>query len=344
LNSRPDSCSRCRRSEDETRPQWRAVGAELVCPNCLSSIEFETARRAPISPIDRYLENLRRDLDVSPRQRRRIVSEVGGHLRESAAEEAAAHGLSRWESERAAINRMGDVESIVGGYELSRPRRSRTSGRAVMAVTAAAVVGCGGVAFGVHHRRQEDAATVPATVSMTSGGRCLNIQGAASGTRVAMGNRTYTAPYRRCGSKQTLLPFPWSATGHGGKPYFGVTKLPVWAVSKQTGNHTAVVSPPRTNPITVVKDSGSHCTRLPFVLGETPSFVVLEIVSRTDGVEYRHFQQRGKHVHHNHLHWCGANVTGRPIRPGRYWWSVLVRWRDGSQTFSNTAPIDVVRG
>jgi hypothetical protein len=344
LTIRPDNCSRCKRAEDETRPQWRAVGNELVCPNCLSSIEFETARRAPISPIDRYLEDLRRDLDVSPRRRRRIVSEVGGHLRESADEEAAAHGLSRWDSECAAISRMGDVESIVGGYELSQPRRSRTSGRAVMAVTAVAVVGCGGVVFGVHHRRQEETAAVPATVSMAPGGRCLSIQAAAPGTRVVMGNRTYTTPYRQCGLKVTLQPFPWSATAHAGKPYFGVTNLPVWAVSKRAGNHTAVVLPPRTSPITVVKYTDSHCTLLPFKLGARPVEVHLEIVSRKDGIRFRHFGQRGKGTGNNHLHWCGANVTEKPIRPGRYWWYVLVTWHGGSQTLSNAQPIDVVRG
>ena len=118
-----ESCSRCRRPADSTRGEWRAVGDELVCPGCLSALETETAPLAPRSPIEHYLKELDRRLELPVRRRRRVVAEVEAHLRESAAEERELHSLSPWQSERAAIARMGDVGTIVAGYELTEPKR-----------------------------------------------------------------------------------------------------------------------------------------------------------------------------------------------------------------------------
>jgi hypothetical protein len=118
-----ESCSRCRRPADSTRGEWRAVGDELVCPGCLSALETETAPLAPRSPIDHYLKELDRRLELPVRRRRRVVAEVEAHLRESATEERELHSLSPWQSERAAIARMGDVGTIVAGYELTEPKR-----------------------------------------------------------------------------------------------------------------------------------------------------------------------------------------------------------------------------
>lgn len=156
MPDRPDACSRCRRPADESRPQWRAVGDELVCPGCLSSLESETAPLAPDSPIDRYLKELSRDLEVGPLRRRRIVAEVGQHLRESSREQAEEHDLSRWQSERAAIERMGSVDAIVAAYELSQPSSRRPTRTAVVAVTSCAVLAVGAVTVGMSHRTRSD--------------------------------------------------------------------------------------------------------------------------------------------------------------------------------------------
>ena len=164
MPDRPDACARCRRPADESRPQWRAVGDELVCPGCLSSLESETAPLAPASPIDRYLKELSRDLEVGPLQRRRIVAEVGQHLRESSREQAEEHDLSRWQSERAAIDRMGSVDAIVAAYELSQPSSRRPTHIALVALTGCAVLAVGAVTVGMSHRNGSHRAS-PATPS-----------------------------------------------------------------------------------------------------------------------------------------------------------------------------------
>ena len=167
MPDRPDACARCRRPADESRPQWRAVGDELVCPGCLSSLESGTAPIAPGSPIDRYLKELGRDLEVGPLRRRRILAEVGQHLRESSREQAEEHDLSRWQSERAAIDRMGSVETIVAAYELSQPSSRRPTRTAVVALTGCAVLAVGAVTVGMAHRTRSDLS--PPAIPLPSG-------------------------------------------------------------------------------------------------------------------------------------------------------------------------------
>ncbi len=349
MPDRPDACARCRRPADESRPHWRAVGDELVCPGCLSSLESETAPLAPASPIDRYLKELGRDLEVGPLRRRRIVAEVGQHLRESSREQAEEHDLSRWQSERAAIIRMGSVDAIVAAYELSQPSSRRPMRTAVVALTGSAVLVVGAVGV-MHHRRPGDH---PAAVAMSNG--CVVIYRPADemDSTLMAGTATYTfdpgatsrtvCPASPSASK-TATTDGWAFVGprnHIG--YSGASPLPAWFVRLPGDDHTARVLPlPRaSNPIhvsTLTKEGIS----LPFFLGGRPHVVSLRIVGPGTSKWYKKYDQHHEKSGVDRIQWHhGWNSTGRPATPGTYWWYVAVQWPDGSWTYSNSEPIHV---
>ncbi len=96
-----------------------------MCENCLSPLERDTAPRAATSPIERYLSDLRRALGGNVLERRRTVAEVESHLWLLASEASAGGDVSPWEAEQTAITKMGSVESIVAGYELTQPPGGR---------------------------------------------------------------------------------------------------------------------------------------------------------------------------------------------------------------------------
>ena len=296
-------------------------------------MEFETTRRAPASPIDRYLDELRRNLDVSPRQRRRIVSEVGEHLRELADEEVANHGLSPWESERAAITRMGNVDSIVGGYELSQPRRSRTTGKTFVALTAAAVVGCGALAYGVHHRRHGESASVT-----TTGRGCMRVSIDKPGATVLVGDRFVGHSETVCRSGQRSEWEAWTVLGPDGRETDGgVVHVPTADAHRAT--HTRRATALAAQPI-VIHPSG--CTHLPYTLNANTKFVRIEVVRQQDGRWYKHFLEHGRRSGRHAYTWCGSKHRySGPLPPGIYWWYVWVRWKDRSTSLSDAQMITV---
>ncbi len=349
MPDRPDACSRCRRPAGQSRPQWRAVDDELVCPGCLSSLESATAPRAPISPIERYLKELGRDLEVGPLRRRRIVAEVGQHLRESSREEAEQHDLSRWQSERAAIERMGSVETIVAAYELSQPGSRRPTRTAVVALTGSAVLVVGAVGF-MHHRRPH---SHPAAATMSNGCVVIYRPTGDVDSSLMVGTRAYNfesgATSRRVcpaspAADNATTKDGWALVGPG--DYVGdsgASTLPEWFVGRPSDDHTARVLPlPRaSNPIPVARLTKDGMI-LPFVLGERPQVVSLRIVQPGASKWYKKYDQHQEMGGIDQIQWRhGWNSTGKPATPGTYWWYVAVEWPDGSWTYSNSEPIRV---
>lgn len=346
MPDRPDACARCRRPADESRPQWRAVGDELVCPGCLSSLESETAPLAPASPIDRYLKELGRDLDVGPLRRRRIVAEVGQHLRESSREQGEEHDLSRWQSERAAIDRMGSVDAIVAAYELSQPSSRLPTRTVVVALTGSAVLIAGAVGV-MHQRRPVDHA---AAVTMSHG--CVVIYRPTSDmqSNLIVGDHRYgfeTGKTSRtvCPASPTAntsttrsgwaLVGPWGRIGPS-----GASVLPKWFVRSPGDNNTArILATPASSGSVSARALSTHCVTLRYVLSGTPYDTSLRIANPGDSRPFRHFDQ---HPGKSPFDWCGENVTKEPVTPGNYWWYVAVEWKQhGPWTYSNSEPIHV---
>ena len=95
-------------------------------------------------PIDAFLAELGRLLPRDDERRRRVVAEVGDHLRDLAAE-ARARGLGDEDAEREAVERFGSPRALARGMRPARRRLPAIAG----ALAGAAV--CGVVAWAEMH-------------------------------------------------------------------------------------------------------------------------------------------------------------------------------------------------
>ncbi len=239
---RADFCARCRREADDTRPQWRAIGDDLVCPHCLSPLEADTAPRAPVSPISRYVKVLKRDLDTGPVQRRRIVSEVEGHLRDIAAEETSAHDLSQWQSERLAIARVGDIDAIVGGYELGRPPGRRRHRLRIIWMAGLVVAACTAIVLVHDHERAHATATPPCVLGLPRAPNAAAphvIALPASGSTAAGVSLHFTLPAKALCVSMRIYKDPaagWIALKNRHNPNLG-THAFTWMGETRDGEH-----------------------------------------------------------------------------------------------------------
>lgn len=68
------------------------------------------------SPVERYLEELRRELRANPLLARRVLEEVADHLAEAVAAEKRA-GADALEAEARAVRRLGEARSLARAFD-----------------------------------------------------------------------------------------------------------------------------------------------------------------------------------------------------------------------------------
>jgi hypothetical protein len=111
----------------------------------------------PEDPIDVYLDELAGYLEGSRHRRRRILDEVGTHLRDAVDADARTHS-DPVAAARRAIDRFGTAHQTAGAFELTAAEREQ-SRRARKLITGASVLG---------------AATVMLVLALTSGHRAVS--------------------------------------------------------------------------------------------------------------------------------------------------------------------------
>src|SRR5207248_7739359 len=108
-------------------------------------------------PIDAYLDELAAHLEGPRRRRRRILNEVGTHLKDAVEADAPAHS-DPVAAARRAIGRFGTAQQTAGAFELTAAEREQ-SRRARKLITGASVLA---------------AATVLLVLALTSGQRAVS--------------------------------------------------------------------------------------------------------------------------------------------------------------------------
>ena len=123
-------------------------------------------------PVESFLAELARQLRRDDAARRRVLAEVGDHLRDLVAE-GRSKGLDEYTAESEAVERFGPAREFARRV---RPARRRRSLRAGGTLTAAAVIG-GAFAFAHLHGSTAQVAPVGGSQAVVAAGgadTCLN--------------------------------------------------------------------------------------------------------------------------------------------------------------------------